>query len=747
MILVLNIALTYHINTNTLQKDTEAHMMTIAEEIAIAMEQSQESADHVEQKLEEYLRLSSIRVSNELDADITNITNEQLTKLSKDMGLSRISLLSRTSDDVIVTKSSDSTEVGQSSVGLGYGKRSLFQLFDHLEEASSEQINFDHFLAGPFEYSTSYPYNMHKSGCYYDGKRNYIINTYMYNTPTNNSEQMVSLEDTIADILKNNKQVLEITGINPLTFDSSRLSTNSSSQLFKLSNRPIRFGTYDYSNIDHDREAIIEVMTSGKRVLLEETIQGTQVLKSFIPTIRHDDSAYVISIVMDKVSILFDAKERAANQIYISLVLFIISLIGSYLLARCMVRPIQLILQKLNDVENGNFNTYLAVHSKDELGLLSTRISALAYNMNYNTNQLKKTIEEKSSVKEHLESVINQTADAIYVVDIYRNIIEVNKAFEELYGWRNDEVIGRKLNIIPNHLEFEELERIQQILNGKHPQPMETVHVRKDGSLVEVSINTSTVRDKEGHIVSLISVSRDMTERNRMEELLRRSEKLTTVGELAAGVAHEIRNPLTTLRGFMQLQKENKKLNERHIDIMLSEIDRINLIVSEFLILAKPQAVVYQEKDIRLIIEDVVSLLDSQAHLCDTEFKYELPDAEVRVHCEENQLKQVFINLFKNAMEAMPLGGIITISFSISDSNYVQISIQDQGVGIPEEMLSKLGEPFFSNKESGTGLGLMISQRIIQGHKGILEVESKVNIGTLIKIILPISTQNNDSNN
>lgn len=747
MILLLNTAISYYMNSDKIQKDTEAQMMVIAEEIAIAMEQSQESAQQVEQKLEEYLRLSSIRVSNELDANIRNITNEQLIKLSKDMGLSRISLLSETDDDVIVTKSSDSTEVGQSSVSLGYGKESLIQLFDHIEGSSSEQVNFDHFLAGPFEYSTSYPYNMHKSGCYYDGKRDYIINTYMYNTLTDNSEQIISLEDSIANTLKSNKSLLEITGINPLTFGSSRLTTSSNSQLFRLSNRPIRFGTYNYSNIANDREAIIQVMASGKRILLQETINGTQVIKSFIPIIRHDESAYVISVVMDKGLILSDVKERAVNQIYISLVLFIISLIGSYLLARFMVKPIQLILDKLNDVGKGNFNTYLAVHSKDELGLLSTRISALAYNMNYNTNQLKKTIEENSSVKEHLESVINQTADAIYIVDIYGSVLEVNEAFEELYGWKSSEIVGRQLNIIPNHLEFEELERIQQILNGKHPQPMETVHIRKDGSMVEVSINTSTVRDKEGHIVSLISVSRDMTERNRMEELLRRSEKLTTVGELAAGVAHEIRNPLTTLRGFMQLQKENKKFNERHIDIMLSEIDRINLIVSEFLILAKPQAVLYQEKDIRLILEDVVSLLDSQAHLCDTVFKYDFPDEEIRVHCEENQLKQVFINVFKNAMEAMPLGGTITITLSISDSNYVRISIQDEGVGIPQEMLSKLGEPFFSNKESGTGLGLMISHRIIQGHKGTLEVESKVDEGTLIKIFLPISTQNNEENN
>jgi signal transduction histidine kinase len=194
---------------------------------------------------------------------------------------------------------------------------------------------------------------------------------------------------------------------------------------------------------------------------------------------------------------------------------------------------------------------------------------------------------------------------------------------------------------------------------------------------------------------------------------------------------------LTTLRGFLQLQQEKKVLVPLHIDLMLSELERINMIVSEFLILAKPQAVHFQLKDLRHIVGDVISLLDSQAHLFGIEFAAYFSDKPAMVHCEENQLKQVFINVIKNAIEAMPDGGTITLQQQQNDS--VVIVISDEGGGVPEDMLPKLGEPFFTNKESGTGLGLMVSQRIIQAHKGSLEIHSEYGRGAQVTIKLPVA--------
>ncbi|MNC21457.1 Sporulation kinase E [compost metagenome] len=316
--------------------------------------------------------------------------------------------------------------------------------------------------------------------------------------------------------------------------------------------------------------------------------------------------------------------------------------------------------------------------------------------------------------------------------------MRVNSAFEDLYGWSAEEIIGSKLDFVPPFKAEEGFEwhSEQELEQGRSFVLAETIRLHKDGTEVNVSISESPIYNEEGQIAAFITISRDMTEHNKMEDLLRRSEKLTTVGRLAAGVAHEIRNPLTTLRGFLQMQQSMKMINEMHTDIMLSELDRINLIVSEFLILAKPQAVHFEVKDVRFTLGDVISFLDSEAHLHNIEFQVDFSQTPILIHCEENQLKQVFINVLKNAMEAMPTGGMIKLLVEEDDRKAV-IRVIDQGEGISKERLKKLGEPFYTNKEKGTGLGLMVSQRIIEAHKGLLEFDSELGKGTVVTVTLP----------
>ncbi|GAE09267.1 HAMP domain-containing sensor histidine kinase [Paenibacillus sp. JCM 10914] len=429
------------------------------------------------------------------------------------------------------------------------------------------------------------------------------------------------------------------------------------------------------------------------------------------------------------------------SLVAISLVLLEIVIFGSYIVAGYFTKPIQAILGTVNDVADGHFDRRLEVSSRDELGQLAGRINAMTRNLGHYTSQLKQMVDENQSVKEYLESVINQTADAIHTTDNYGRIISVNKAFEQLYGWKSHEVVGRIPALVPSEMVEEEAQRIKRLRDGERLPPIETIRLGKDGHPIEVSISTSLVRDEQGDITTMISVSRDVTERNRIEELLRRSEKLNTVGQLAAGVAHEIRNPLTTLRGFLQLQGQTHQINLDHIHLMLSELDRINLIVSEFLILAKPQAIRFQVRDVRMILGDVISFLDSQAHLYGIEFKLNFNSEPTLVHCEENQLKQVFINLLKNAIEAMPDGGVIHIELALTQMEEVEIIIQDEGQGIPDELMPHLGEPFITNKETGTGLGLMVSQRIIQGHRGMMDIQSQVDVGTKVRMILPAVKQ------
>lgn len=231
----------------------------------------------------------------------------------------------------------------------------------------------------------------------------------------------------------------------------------------------------------------------------------------------------------------------------------------------------------------------------------------------------------------------------------------------------------------------------------------------------------------------------DITELKKTEELLQKSEKLALVGELAAGLAHEIRNPLTTLKGFTQLIESNKHSNREYTSIMMSELNRLEMITNEFMVVAKPEAVKYQQQDLSKIIEQVILFFQPQSLLYNIQINLTVTTDQTTILCDANQIKQVFLNLLKNSFEAMPHGGVISISvLSIQDS-WIFVRVQDNGVGIPKEIIPKLGEPFYSLKEKGTGLGLMVSFRIIEAHRGSIEFLSEENFGTLVDIKLPLA--------
>lgn len=248
-------------------------------------------------------------------------------------------------------------------------------------------------------------------------------------------------------------------------------------------------------------------------------------------------------------------------------------------------------------------------------------------------------------------------------------------------------------------------------------------------------INLTKVVNANGSI-EIVGNIVDVTKMKQTEELLIKSEKLSIVGELAAGFAHEIRNPLTTLKGFLQLMNQSEKENT-YTGIMLKEIDRLEMITSEFMLVAKPQATNFKTIPIKTVIENVNQFLTPQALLKNVQLSINSVTEEPLIFGDDHQLKQVFINLYKNAMEAMPAGGKIISELSI-DEGYISISIIDEGCGIPSELIHRLGEPFYTLKEKGTGLGLMVSNKIIENHKGKLEISSTENVGTTVTVKLPI---------
>jgi signal transduction histidine kinase len=222
-------------------------------------------------------------------------------------------------------------------------------------------------------------------------------------------------------------------------------------------------------------------------------------------------------------------------------------------------------------------------------------------------------------------------------------------------------------------------------------------------------------------------------------EELHRNEKLVVVGQMATAVGHEIRNPLSSLRGFTQLQNERYPNTNAYYPIMIQEIDRINSIVGDLMYLGKPRATQFEKASIEEIIAYTLSITQQQAEdqgvLVKTLIEEPLPPLD----CDSKQLKQVFINLIKNAIEAMPGGGRIKIILKVLSGQTISISIQDEGCGIAEDNILNLGQPFYTTKKDGTGLGLMVTNQIIKDHKGTLNIQSRFENGTKVEVVLPIS--------
>ncbi|PGM59674.1 PAS domain-containing sensor histidine kinase [Bacillus cereus] len=236
----------------------------------------------------------------------------------------------------------------------------------------------------------------------------------------------------------------------------------------------------------------------------------------------------------------------------------------------------------------------------------------------------------------------------------------------------------------------------------------------------------------------LMIIVRDITERTITTELLKKSDTLKAVGHLAAGVAHKVRNPLTVIKGFMQLLQQEVGEDKEYLSLILSEISNIETVLQEFLSIAKPNAAVFEPTNLCTILDNVVDLISTQAIMKNIRIALNMDVENLLVECCEIQLKQVFYSILQNSIEAIPNGQEIIISVKKHNSTEVKISILDKGVGIPSERIKRLGEPFYSTKEKGTGVGLMMSYRIIESHGGKISIKSQVGKGTTVTLFFPI---------
>ncbi|WP_066056633.1 ATP-binding protein [Robertmurraya korlensis] len=350
-----------------------------------------------------------------------------------------------------------------------------------------------------------------------------------------------------------------------------------------------------------------------------------------------------------------------------------------------------------------------------------------------NSNLLKEFID--TSIKKDF-SILSKSKDTFLVICSQGNIKYASQPSEDLFGYLTNHLqrLGLK-DLFDTAVLNEEHSFFEGFSQGKR-MTFESRIMEKSRKTIDVIVTSLPIYLKDQLIGSYIILEPSIIKKDNNEvidQLAQLSEKRATAGHLAAGIAHEIRNPITAIKGFLRLLKDEYEGNEIYYGVIDSEIERIELILKELMVLAKPNKQKYEKVNIQLLLDQVVTLMESHALLNNIQLlkNYHLDNALLMG--DNNQLKQVFINYIKNAIEAMPAGGNIHIEGRVLTDLSIEVTIIDEGSGMQKEVLDRVGELFFTTKENGTGLGMLVSQQIIKEHKGTILIKSNSG-GTCIKV-------------
>jgi PAS domain S-box-containing protein len=360
------------------------------------------------------------------------------------------------------------------------------------------------------------------------------------------------------------------------------------------------------------------------------------------------------------------------------------------------------------------------------------------------------TFTERHRHLQQFDSVVNDSADAIFMLDQDKRFRAWNRSAEHIFGWTRAEILGQHVSVIvpPAVLQAGELERIDAAVAKDGFCHLESVRQTKDGRQVPVELTLSVLRDPQGHAIGRTAILRDITERKRVEDAKLRTERLATIGAMSAKLAHEIRNPLSSIILNIDLAHDEIETlvkaapatgNEarnllRSLEAEIRRVQRVTEDYLQFARLPSPHREPVALNDLlRPGLAFMQSLFDASQVKLQTDFAPDLP----ALFLDEAQLWQAILNLIRNALEAMPDGGTLTVRTAHA-GHEVLLAISDTGRGMTELARQQLFKPFFSTKSGGTGLGLPLTQQIIAEHGGCIECETVEGHGTTFLIHLPL---------
>ncbi|MDP4095612.1 ATP-binding protein [Paenibacillus sp. P96] len=368
------------------------------------------------------------------------------------------------------------------------------------------------------------------------------------------------------------------------------------------------------------------------------------------------------------------------------------------------------------------------------LSVLAVCIISLIIEGVLHNSELRSSLKQ-ATARLHLESdklkvYLEYMPLAAGILDQQGNIIHINTTMLEYYRRRipdlhAEDIVGMHFSTWIDPDRFPELTAsFERAMYGERD-----TKIVKSGTYVYLS-SLSPIPEPGGDIAEALYVVQDMTELEMLRSEMGNVERLSLVGQMAAGITHEIRNPMAVVRGFLQLMREKSPVSlDHYYRIVMEELDRANGIINDFLSLAQNRIVEKEEKHLHGLVQELVPLLWADANLRGQTIELKLGDGVPNLYLNPKEIKQLILNLARNAMEAMGEKGLLTI-LTRTDEEFVELEVKDTGPGIPAERIGRLFEPFYTTKAKGTGLGLSLCMRIAERHHGTIAVNSAEGVGT-----------------
>ncbi len=513
--------------------------------------------------------------------------------------------------------------------------------------------------------------------------------------------------------------------------------------------------------------AVDRAAAAAEAPLTQELVHGSEAIYDFSMPVMVDMQKWgTARIGLSKRRMDAEIQDTRRELGVLTFVMLVAGGVAAFLVARRISRPMQELAAGVVAISRGDLNQRIEPATHDEIGRLAIAFNHMASQLLQQrtaledaNGELRRRFDEVADLKTYTDNILSSLTSGIVTVDLEGRVVSVNPAAELMTGFFGGEVMGRYCTEVFAHT-TELGEALMETLTTRTAMGGRALTLRRrNGRSLSVELSTSPLKGGEGKDLGVIAVLRDLTVVRELEHRLRRSDRLAALGGMAANLAHEIKNPLTALLPFsrrLARKFDDPGFREKFLSVVPRELERINSIVEGLLELSRPTRLDFQPLRVPTLVERVLELYANQIEQAAVRVTREYARDLPAVWADQEALYQALVNLVTNALDAMSQGGHLTVRAGWIDAaelmlpgraarRWVKIEVEDTGSGITTANSERVFTPFFSTKETGTGLGLALTHKIIEDHGGSIDFRPAPGGGTIFRIILPLTPDPTDA--